>query len=76
MSHLPLSYEKERELTDKAAQLRGEMGVKLPDAIIAMTYHQIDADIFISNDYELKKKLSFEVLTPDMFVDRYLPSLS
>ncbi len=61
------------EIADKAAQLRGEMGIKLPDAIIAMTYHQINADIFISNDYELKKKLSFEVLTPDMFVDRYFP---
>ncbi len=61
------------EIADKAAQLRGEMGVKLPDAIIAMTYHQINADIFISNDHELNKKLSFEVLTPDMFVDRYFP---
>ncbi|MHA1619658.1 MAG: type II toxin-antitoxin system VapC family toxin [Promethearchaeota archaeon] len=60
------------EISKEAARLRGESGVKLPDAIIAMTYHQANADIFISNDHELTRKLSFDVLTPETFVNRYL----
>ncbi|MHA1519140.1 MAG: type II toxin-antitoxin system VapC family toxin [Promethearchaeota archaeon] len=62
------------EISTEAARLRGELGVKLPDAIISMTYHQANADIFISNDYNLSKKLSFEVLDPKTFVNRYLTS--
>ena len=62
------------EISTEAARLRGELGVKLPDAIISMTYHQANADIFISNDYNLSKKLSFEALDPGTFVNRYLTS--
>ncbi|MHA1584919.1 MAG: type II toxin-antitoxin system VapC family toxin [Promethearchaeota archaeon] len=60
------------EISNGAAKLRGELGIKLPDAIIAMTNQQEKVDIFITNDYELKKKLSFDVLTPNLFVKQYL----
>lgn len=61
---IPLSL----EIANDAAQLRGEFNIKLPDAIISMSYHQAKIDYFITNDIELNRKLSFKVIKPEEFV--------
>ena len=62
------------EISNESAQLRAETEIKLPDALIAISYQQAKVDIFISNDFKLKKKLGFDVLKPEQFVDQYLVS--
>lgn len=61
------------EISIEAAKLRGKSGLKLPDALIAMSYHQMNVDYFISNDFEIAEKLSFIVIKPEDFISKILP---
>ncbi len=60
------------EVARKAAQIRAKYNIKLPDAIITASTIISGADLFITNDGFLLKKLKIQVSTPKEFVENYL----
>lgn len=50
------------ELANKAAEIRAKYGMKIPDAIQISTAIHIGADVFVTNDYKLKKVSEIHVL--------------
>jgi predicted nucleic acid-binding protein len=60
------------EIAKNAALLRATSSLKLPDAILATTYNEKKVDVFISNDFQLNKKMSFKIMKPERFVEIYL----
>ena len=62
----------EQNIAQKAAQLRAHYNIKLPDAIISVSTIRSGADIFISRDKTLQKKLNIKVATPKEFVEKFL----
>jgi predicted nucleic acid-binding protein len=51
-----------REILINAAQVRAEMGLKLPDAIHAATAVQAQCSTFVTNDAQLKKLSNLHVV--------------
>jgi len=60
------------EIAQKAAQLRAQHNIKLPDAIISASTIISKAEFFITNDKTLLKKLDIKKITPKDFVKNYL----
>ena len=61
-----------QDLAQKAAQIRAQYNIKLPDAIISASSIITGADFLITNDTTLQKKLNIEKITPKEFVEKYL----
>ena len=62
------------EIAQKAAQLRAQHNIKLPDAIISASTIISKSEFFITNDKTLLKKLDLKKITPKEFVKNYLES--
>ena len=60
------------EIAQKAAQLRAQHNIRLPDAIISASTIISKAEFFITNDKSLLKKLDLKKITPKDFVKNYL----
>jgi predicted nucleic acid-binding protein len=60
------------QVADKAARLRAEQKIKLPDAIIIATAEIVGADCFVTKDDTLRKRSEIQSLSPTEFVRRYL----
>lgn len=60
------------EIAQKAAQLRAQHNIRLPDAIISASTIISKAEFFITNDKTLLKKLDLKKITPKDFVKNYL----
>jgi len=60
------------EIAQKAAQLRVQHNIKLPDAIISASTIISKSEFFITNDKTLLKKLDIKKITPKDFVRNYL----
>jgi predicted nucleic acid-binding protein len=60
------------EIAQKAAQLRAQHNIKLPDAIISASTIISKSEFFITNDKRLLKKLDIKKITPKDFVKNYL----
>ncbi|HID43249.1 MAG TPA: type II toxin-antitoxin system VapC family toxin [Archaeoglobaceae archaeon] len=57
------------EISNKAAKLRSESNIKLPDAIVAVT--AFDADFLITKDDDIKRKIKSAIM-PKEFVVKHL----
>jgi predicted nucleic acid-binding protein len=62
------------EIAQKAAKIRAEHNIKLPDAIIVASTIEAEADYFISQDQTLLKRLEIKKIAPREFVDCHLES--
>ncbi len=60
------------DITQKAAQIRVQYGVKLPDAIIIASNINSNSDYFITFNKTMLKKLEIKVLSPIEFVKNHL----
>ena len=60
------------DLAQKAAQIRVEYNIRLPDAIISASTIISGSDLFITNDKTLQRKLKIQIITPKEFVEKYL----
>jgi predicted nucleic acid-binding protein len=60
------------QVSEKAAKLRAQQGIKLPDAVIIATAMITNADYLITKDDTLKKKTGIKSLTPQEFASKYL----
>jgi predicted nucleic acid-binding protein len=59
-------------VADKAARLRAEQKIKLPDAIIIATAEIVSAECFVTKDDTLRKRSEIQSLSPAGFVRKYL----
>jgi predicted nucleic acid-binding protein len=60
------------QVADKAARLRAEQKMKLPDAIIIATAEVVGADCLVTKDDTLRKRSEIQSLSPTEFARRYL----
>jgi len=60
------------DITQKAAQIRAQYGIKLPDAIITASTINSNSDYFITFNRTMLKKLEIQVLSPMDFVKNHL----
>ena len=60
------------EIAQKAAQIRAQHNIRLPDAIISASTIISKAEFFITNNKTLLKKLNIKIITPKNFVKNYL----
>jgi len=75
LNHAILNYEiipPNVEISKNAAIIRGTMQIKLPDALISATATFAKADFLITNDIPLTKKIKYQILTPQQFMQTYL----
>ncbi|MHA1473500.1 MAG: type II toxin-antitoxin system VapC family toxin [Promethearchaeota archaeon] len=61
-------------ISQKAAQIRAQYQIKLPDAIIAASTILSNSEAFITYDKPLLKKLKIQVISPVKFVEKYMTS--
>jgi len=59
------------EVAERAARLRSERNMKLPDAIIIATAEIANAECLVSKDNTLKKT-AIDLLTPEEFATKHL----
>jgi len=59
------------DISQKAAQIRAQYQIKLPDAIISASTFLSDAEILITNNKKMLKKLNIQVLTSKEFIEKY-----
>ncbi len=64
------------EIAQKAAQLRAQHNIKLPDAIISASTIISKSEFFITNDKTLLKKLDIKKITPKDYVKNYLEGVT
>jgi predicted nucleic acid-binding protein len=74
IQHKYTIYPVDLDISKEAAQLRAEYKIKLPDALIVATAIQNAADVIISNDIPLIKKMPIKVLKSKEFIATYLGS--
>ena len=60
------------DITKKAAQIRTQYRIKLPDAIITASSINSNSDYFITFNKTMLKKLEIQVLSPIEFVKNHL----
>ena len=60
------------DIAQRAAQLRAQHNIRLPDAIISASTIISKAEFFITNDKTLLKKLDLKKIAPKDFVKNYL----
>jgi len=75
LNHAMLKYEiipVNVEISKNAAIIRGMMQIKLPDALISATATFAKADILITNDIPLTKKINYQIITPQRFMETYV----
>lgn len=65
---IPVNY----EIARKAANMRAQYGIKLPDAIKAATTLLSECDYFITKNKPLLKKLDVQKISPKEFVEDIL----
>ena len=63
------------EIAKKAAEIRGKLKIKLPDALISATTIFSKSEILITNDIPLVKKMEYQILSPTIFVEKFLNSV-
>lgn len=61
-------------ISQKAAQIRAQYQISLPDAIISASTILSDSEAFITYDKPLLKKLKIQVFSPEEFVGKYIRS--
>jgi len=61
-------------ISQKAAQIRAQYQIRLPDAIIAASTILSNSEAFITYDKPLLKKLKIQVISPVKFVEKYMTS--
>lgn len=59
------------DISQKAAQIRAQYQIRLPDAIISASTFLSDAEILITNNKKMLEKLKIQVLTPKEFIEKY-----
>ena len=59
------------DIAQKAAQIRAQHNIKLPDAIISASVINSKSEFFITNNKTLLKKLNIKKITPKDFVKKY-----
>jgi predicted nucleic acid-binding protein len=59
-------------VADKAARLRADQKMKLPDAIILASAEIVGAECFVTKDDMLRKGSEIQSLSPTEFVRKYL----
>jgi predicted nucleic acid-binding protein len=59
------TYEISHEISEKASKLRAEYSIRTPDAIQIAIGLMYGADVFLTNDSELKKVKDIKTLTLD-----------
>jgi len=62
----------DHEIARKAANIRVQYKIKLPDAIISATTLLSECDFFITKNKPLLKKLKIQKITPKTFVEEYI----
>ena len=62
------------EIAQESAKIRAEHDIKLPDAIIAASTIEAEADYLISQNQTLLKRLKIKKIAPKEFVDNQLES--
>jgi predicted nucleic acid-binding protein len=75
LNKIRLKYEIEAvslELAELGADIRANTKIKLSDALIYATTIKSNAEVLISNDFPLAKKVKTPILTPKEFCDAYL----
>lgn len=75
LNHAILQYEiipVNVEISKNAAVIRGTMQIKPPDALISATATFAKADCLITNDIPLTKKIEYQIITPQTFMETYL----
>lgn len=60
------------DITQMAAQIRAQYGIKLPDAIITASSINSNSDYFITYDKTILKKLELQILSPKEFVNNHM----
>ena len=60
------------EISQKAAIIRANNNIKLPDALIIATLELNHAKIFITSDKVLSKYKDITIMSPERFVRKYL----
>jgi predicted nucleic acid-binding protein len=63
------------ELAELSAEIRANSKIKLPDALIYATTIKSNAEVLISNDFPLVKRVKTPILTPKEFLDVYSKAL-
>ena len=66
----------DQDIAQKAAYIRAQYNIKLPDALISATTILSESDFFITNDKPLLKKQKIKKITPKAFVEKYLDNKS
>lgn len=66
----------DQDIAQKAAYIRAQYNIKLPDALISATTILSESDFFITNDKSLLKKQKIKKITPKTFVEKYLDNKS
>ena len=64
------------DISQKAAQIRAQFGIKLPDAILSASTILSNSDFLITYNKTLLKKLELQILTPSQFVEKYLEGIN
>lgn len=62
------TYEITHEISERASELRAEYSIRTPDAIQIAVGLIYSADVFLTNDSDLKKVNKLKVLTLDEFL--------
>lgn len=60
------------KIARKAANIRAQYGIKLPDALISATTLLYECDYFITKNKPLLRKLDIQKISPKEFVDQIL----
>ena len=60
------------DITQMAAQIRVQYGIKLPDAIITASSINSNSDYFITYNKTMLKKLEIQILSPKEFVNNHM----
>jgi predicted nucleic acid-binding protein len=60
------------DIAKKAAQMRAQFRIKLPDAMITASSINSNSDYFITFNKSMLKKLEIQVLSPNEFVKNHL----
>ncbi|NLK50832.1 MAG: type II toxin-antitoxin system VapC family toxin [Syntrophomonadaceae bacterium] len=59
-----------REIAHKAAELRGVLGLRLPDALVLATAINTDSELIVGNDFQMLRKAA--AYLPGLTLEHYL----
>lgn len=61
-----------REIAHKAADLRGRLGLRLPDALVLATAINSNSEVIVGNDFEMLRKAA--AYLPGIILQHYVPN--